>query len=446
VEAERGMTAEEATTRDALHIESLESEEDEPWSRHDTWQIPVFLKNGPTMYLQVQTTTVAPQIVGTLSGKVALLLPTVGADGAESLPVLDFGELPVGQDRVVAITITNPSERGTNLSNEALDPFGAFMVLKCPTFIPADSLQTVSLVFRPKKEAAFKEKFVLSAENGNRLRFLCVGHGVSPAFSMQGLEVDAQDRIDVGDVLAGSQIDLPFTLFNKSPFEVNYSVDITKLGETNFSALAHLDVVPAEATVGAESEQGGTLTFAPDVESLSYAAILKIIVPNQKEKMEWRVVGRCWRQAIFLYDCSQAAQAAPLNVHRFKDQLGADQPPPAIALEHTFPQGQAEQQEAAEHQLMLGNCGDKGAGELVFENLAEAGKLGFTLEPPGGKVDAGQKVPITVKYTPPAGGALSMWNQVTLKGSLKGGDPAPAGGAVSVALRLKGFVPRQEDA
>ena len=53
-------------------------------------------------------------------------------------------------------------------------------------------------------------------------------------------------------------------------------------------------------------------------------------------------------------------------------------------------QAHAEQHEVAEH--LLGNCGDKGGGELVFENLAEAERLGFSLEPPGGKVDAGQKV------------------------------------------------------
>ena len=27
--------------------------------------------------------------------------------------------------------------------------------------------------------------------------------------------------------------------------------------------------------------------------------------------MEWRVVGRCWRQAIFLFDCSQVCLTIP---------------------------------------------------------------------------------------------------------------------------------------
>jgi len=246
-------------------------------------------------------------------------------------------------------------------------------------------------------------------------------------------------------VLVGGSAALPFTLTNRSPFDVTYSVELQNLGEQNASALAALDVVPAEARVPAEGEQAATLTFAPDIESLYFAAVLKIVVPNQKERMEWRVVGRCWRQALFLYDASPKAQSAPLAVDRFKDQQPEEEDAaPAIALEHTFPQGVAERGEGAEHALMLGNCG-KGAGELVWENLKEAEEMGFTLDPPGGKVDTGQRVPLAVKYAPPRGGALSMWNQITLRGALKGGDPAPAGGAVVVTLRLKGFVPKQEN-
>ena len=191
---EGGLSAEEARVREALHVESLSSEpgSDEPWSQHDTWQLPVFIQNGPTMYLQVQTTTVAPQIVASLDGQSRVLLPRVAPDGVETLPVLNFGELPVGQDRVVVVKVTNASERGADLAAEPLDPFGAFCVLRSPAFLPGRSAQSVSLAFRPKREAAFKEKLTLCAAGGNRLRFLCVGYGVSPAFAMSGLEVESR--------------------------------------------------------------------------------------------------------------------------------------------------------------------------------------------------------------------------------------------------------------
>jgi len=58
-----------------------------------TWQLPVFVKDAPMMYLQVLTSTVQPVIVGVLNG--SKLAASVGADGAESLAILDFGKLPV---------------------------------------------------------------------------------------------------------------------------------------------------------------------------------------------------------------------------------------------------------------------------------------------------------------------------------------------------------------
>ena len=42
------------------------------------------------------------------------------------------------------------------------------------------------------------------------------------------------------------------------------------------------------------------LTLSADTSSLFYAASLRIVVPNQKEKMEWHVRGRCWPQAMFV--------------------------------------------------------------------------------------------------------------------------------------------------
>ena len=62
------------------------------------------------------------------------------------------------------------------------------------------------------------------------------------------------------------------------------------------------------------------MALSADTVSLYYAANLRIIVPNQKEKMEWRVQGRCWPQAMFIFDASPEALAAAPNINRFKDQ------------------------------------------------------------------------------------------------------------------------------
>ncbi len=75
----------------------------------------------------------------------------------------------------------------------------------------------------------------------NAVRYQMVGHGVSPIFTTSGLvdssELNGEGRIDIGDVLQGGSIELPFTLSNNSPFEVSYSVDLTNAGELNRSGV-----------------------------------------------------------------------------------------------------------------------------------------------------------------------------------------------------------------
>lgn len=394
------------------------------------------VSKGPIMYLEVATTTVVPHVVAKYKGK--LLLPTVADDGQETLPTLDFGELPVGQERVLPLTLTNVADSSAVISHNVQDPFGPFSLLMSPTEMLPGGSQTVNVAFRPKKEAGFKERLVLECQ-GNRVRLIMTGHGVSPAFAMEGLEVE-NGMVDLGDVLVGGEAQAPFTLQNNSPFEVTYTIDLRSIGEANASSLLPFDCTPPEAPVPAEGEQTVALTFAPDTQSLSYAAMLNINVPNQKEKLEFRLVGRCWQQAMGLYENTPEAKAAPLSIDRFKDQPKQESEDGGIALAHVFPQAAAEAGEEATYEVVVSNCGAKGAGDFSFENIKEAEELGFTLDPPSGKVDAGGQVAIQVKYTSPEGSGLAMWNTVSLRGQLKGGDPAPAGGAVPIELLLRGFM------
>ena len=103
------------------------------------------------MYVQVQTTTVQPLIVGLLNGK--KLVASVAKDGSETLPVVDFGKLPVGQERVLDIKLSNCPERPelareTDVTPLPLDPFGAFVLLKFPCRLVPSQSQTISLSFQ----------------------------------------------------------------------------------------------------------------------------------------------------------------------------------------------------------------------------------------------------------------------------------------------------------
>lgn len=103
------------------------------------------------MYVQVQTSTVQPLIVGLLNGK--KLVASVAKDGSETLPIVDFGKLPVGQERVLDIKLSNVPERPelaceTDVTPLPLDPLGAFVLLKYPCRLVPSQSQTISLSFQ----------------------------------------------------------------------------------------------------------------------------------------------------------------------------------------------------------------------------------------------------------------------------------------------------------
>jgi len=396
-------------------------------------QLPIFVKNGPVSFLQVLTTSVSPMIVAKLND--VLLAPQLGPDGSESLPLVDFGKLPVGQEKILTLRVSNLLDVGTFLSVQPLDPFGAFCLLKFPSSLRPKSSQMISFAFRPKKEAAFNEKLVISSSS-NRIRCLLTGWGVSPTFEMQGLQVES-GIIDAGDVLVGSSQELPFVLKNNSPFEVSFCVLLRSVGEQNGSGIHPFDCVPPEASIPADSEKELKLLFLPDVESQHFVANFKINVPNQKESMEWRVIGRSWRYAMYMIDENYATSHSA-NVNRFKDQ--DETKTESFQLEHTFPQNLAQSKETADHSFIVGNCGAKAPGEFVLSDIKEAESMGFVFDQAAGKVDAGGRVSLLVKYTPPPSSPLSMWNEVTVTGALKGGDPPPPGGSLPLEIRLRGFV------
>ena len=54
---------------------------------------------------------------------------------------------------------------------------------------------------------------------------------------------------------------------------------------------------------------------------------------------------------------------------RFKDQEEDMDGPTTISLGRTFPQAVAQAKEESEYELMIANCGSKGAGDLTFDNV-----------------------------------------------------------------------------
>eukprot|EP00960_Hanusia_phi_P042699 755662-Hanusia_phi.AAC.1 len=146
----------------------------------------------------------------------------------------------------------------------------------------------------------------------------------------------------------------------------------------------------------------------------------------------------------FPQNVAQVSAAQPPPNHRFFPSSTTTSISPSPLLASPLPSSAwrslatSQNKETSEHSFIVGNCGVKGAGEFVLTDTKEAESLGFTFDQPAGKVDAGARVSILVKYSPPPSSPLSMWNEVTVSGALKGGDPPPPGGSLPFQLRLRG--------
>lgn len=70
------------------------------------------------------------------------------------------------------------------------------------------------------------------------------------------------------------------------------------IGRGNATGTQPFDAIPADAVVPQSSFKDIQVSFRPDDESLFYSCALEVVVPNQKEKSIYTLLGRCWAQAM----------------------------------------------------------------------------------------------------------------------------------------------------
>ncbi len=109
----------------------------------------------------------------------------------------------------------------------------------------------------------------------------------------------ATPAIDMGDILAGEEGSAQLKLTNTVSFALQYSVVVQNIGRSNANGTQPFDAVPADAVVPQSSFKDIQVSFRPDDESPFYSCALEVVVPNQKEKSVYTLLGRCWAQAMY---------------------------------------------------------------------------------------------------------------------------------------------------
>jgi hypothetical protein len=182
-------------------------------------------------YLEARTTTVFRSLV-------------------PDVTMLDFGEIPVANRRVMEILVKNVGHMEENMRMEPLTPFGGFSVLNALRVLKPGETKAIVVQFEPFSQQMFEEKLMIYS-NHTVVSVKLKGTGVKPEVEVLGVP---DNLLSFGNVMANEYIEKSFTIKNISTFPVTFNLASQVQGVCNKSHLAPFTLVPATATIKAGSE------------------------------------------------------------------------------------------------------------------------------------------------------------------------------------------------
>lgn len=266
---------------------SEDIDENEPWSRHAYWRVPLFMKEHESdnikeyepLGVKVYTTTVQKTL-------------TCDCD------VIDFGKKAAGCESTKIITLVNTDEEHElKLEIVPLNTMGSFSVLNPVEVIPADGKIYVTVCFKPLLHLIYKETLTIKSLRGN-VNIKLTGEGISPS-----LEIIPNDPIiNMGVTQHGNTSTKTITLKNVSLFPLTFNVKALTSQDTNYTTLPIYGCIPMEGII--LPEQSDTITFfftADHSKNVPYKVKYLIDVPNQTEPHVIELVGRCYDTPLYIY-------------------------------------------------------------------------------------------------------------------------------------------------
>lgn len=427
---------------------SHRSDINEPWSIHSRWSLPCFIRGAdespvsldvPPLFIDVQTT---------------LVKRILDIDTAH----LDFGQLAVGQTKVLPLRVRNYGSVQTPLIPSGLNSTGPFCIVNARRDVPPNDFQLFSLQFAPLVQGVRSETLTLSCPTlGMTLTITLKGKGVSPVLivsppgtteitnvgstaSMTSINQWETDLTGKGGslckhVLAGDVGKSVFTLRNDSVFPLRYNLQTLGEVHENFSNKTCYDISPPEGQIDPGEERNLEVVFQPDHERVwSYKFESKIEVPNQVEEHVVSLVGRCWNTQMYCVGAGgggvgedEEERVLESMENKFKlpgglnglDEAAASevgvQDPKREDIVLKFPRVEGEAvdgqgksgEDPTEKGILVGsialNCPKKGSNgtfEIFFDKVSPSSAY-FSATPDRGSVSPGQKVTVKFKFKPP---------------------------------------------
>lgn len=435
-------------------LQSYRTDINEPWSVHSRWSLPCFLKtstgSAPPLFLDVHTTLV----------KRVLEIDTSS---------VSFGQLAVGQVRVLPLRIRNLGSSPAPLIPTGLNSTGPFCIVNALLPILANSFHTISLQFAPLSQGVRSETLTLSCPSlGKTLTVVLKGEGVSPVLEVtpEGVSgLTSQNAVasittlstwtttgqPCKHVAAGDTAKTTLSLKNASVFPLRYNVDDILPSTSNYSRKLPFTVSPSEATIQPGETKDLLVTFRPDharVWSYKYEGI--IAVPNQVEDHVIRCSGRCWEQQV--YCCGSGDEGVTDEEDRVKEgledrftlpsALGAVEEESLVSMGVVrpvrpdvvikFPKEAEEGEEGKSLGILVGclaleDAKKGGSGSYtVTIDVGNPSAKHFALTPASGTLAPGVEQRVEFSFTPPTavnegGIEVGQWTSVEVEVKGKGG-------------------------
>jgi hypothetical protein len=421
------------------------STDDEPWSIHAKWNLPCVVKNaasdeildGPPIYLVVKTVIVER----------VLELATSS---------VDFGELAVGQVKVIPLRIFNHHEEASAiLTASGLNSIGPFSILSALRPIKPNSHSTVMVQFAPEAQGVRQESLTLhAAAIGCSLHVSLRGDGVSP-----NLTIDPPDgRIDLGHCLEMDSSESELTLHNASVFPLTFKLLPVGEPSLNFNNQSPFSIIPSEASVQPGADLKVKVRFLPDHErAWPYQHLVRVVVPNQVKEHCLHLIGRCESRQMYVATVDGCGDAAAQQPEEREDPLlmpanviskssfgerNVDKP----CIKLTFPRDAPDTLK----QVKIGSLsisdqaafpGSNGSFQLEWSDS----NMYFSASEDHGNVPVGTTTIITFKFNPPKiketyGLDVGQWARTTVKLKLNGGFAHSHANDEPVSILLEGYI------
>ena len=420
----------------------------EPWSVHSRWSLPCFVRSAeddspiredvPPLFIDVHTT---------------LVKRILDIDTAH----FDFGQLAVGQTKVLPLRVRNYGSVQAPLIPSGLNSTGPFCVVNAIRDVPPNDFQLLSLQFAPLAQGVRSETLTLSCPTlGKTLTITLKGKGVSPvlivsppgstgvtctgsAASITTIDKWATDATGKGGnlckhVLAGDVAKSVLTLCNSSVFPLRYNLQTLGEVHENFNNKDCYDISPPEGQIDPGEEKNLEVIFQPDHERIwSYKFESKIEVPNQVEEHVVRLSGRCWNTQMYCVGAGgsgngedEEERVLETMENRFKlpghlsgvDEAAAAEigmrDPKREDIVLKFPRaddegkgGKEPSEDNSEKGILVGSIalndpkmGSNGTFEIVLDKVSPSAAF-FSATPDKGSVSPGQEVEVKFKFNPP---------------------------------------------